>query len=99
MRCALMWIARFARMRALMNLRNFVALERLLQNGLLGWSQLLKLPHLFCIVEFWSLIVVLMLSRAMSGSVPFEEALAARLSLFNPSLSQVQDYLEKRPAR
>lgn len=38
-------------------------------------------------------------SRAMSGSVPFEEALAARLSLFNPSLSQVQDYLEKRPAR
>ncbi|KAL6183015.1 PREDICTED: phosphoserine phosphatase, chloroplastic [Fragaria vesca subsp. vesca] len=38
-------------------------------------------------------------SRAMSGSVPFEEALAARLSLFNPSLSQLQDYLEKRPPR
>ncbi|KAM3703444.1 hypothetical protein ACB094_04G099700 [Castanea mollissima] len=38
-------------------------------------------------------------SRAMSGSVPFEEALAARLSLFNPSLSQVQDFLEKRPPR
>ncbi|KAI3685825.1 hypothetical protein L6452_35084 [Arctium lappa] len=29
--------------------------------------------------------------------VPFEEALAARLSLFKLSLSQVQDFLEKRP--
>ncbi|KAE8124447.1 hypothetical protein FH972_019332 [Carpinus fangiana] len=38
-------------------------------------------------------------SRAMSGSVPFEEALAARLSLFNPCFSQVQDFLEKRPPR
>ncbi|XP_042387292.1 phosphoserine phosphatase, chloroplastic-like isoform X2 [Zingiber officinale] len=38
-------------------------------------------------------------TRAMSGSVPFEEALAARLSLFNPSLKQVQDFLEKRPPR
>ncbi|KAJ4713196.1 Phosphoserine phosphatase chloroplastic [Melia azedarach] len=36
-------------------------------------------------------------ARAMGGSVPFEEALAARLSLFKPSLSQVQDFLEKRP--
>lgn len=35
----------------------------------------------------------------MSGSVPFEQALAARLSLFNPSLSQVQEFLEKRPPR
>ncbi|KAG8363445.1 hypothetical protein BUALT_Bualt19G0023300 [Buddleja alternifolia] len=38
-------------------------------------------------------------SRAMGGSVPFEEALAARLSLFSPSLSQVQDFLEKRPPK
>lgn len=38
-------------------------------------------------------------ARAMSGSVPFEEALAARLSLFNPSLSQVQNFLETRPPR
>jgi phosphoserine phosphatase len=38
-------------------------------------------------------------ARAMSGSVPFEEALAARLSLFNPSLSQLQDFLDKRPPR
>ncbi|VVA27622.1 PREDICTED: phosphoserine phosphatase [Prunus dulcis] len=38
-------------------------------------------------------------ARAMSGSVPFEEALAARLSLFNPSLSQVQDFLKERPVR
>ncbi|KAL6995074.1 phosphoserine phosphatase [Sarracenia purpurea var. burkii] len=38
-------------------------------------------------------------ARAMGGSVPFEEALAARLSLFNPSLSQVQDFLEKHPPR
>ncbi|GER26094.1 phosphoserine phosphatase, partial [Striga asiatica] len=36
-------------------------------------------------------------ARAMSGSVPFEKALAARLSLFNPSLSQLQEFLEKRP--
>ncbi|KAL6494311.1 hypothetical protein OROGR_031111 [Orobanche gracilis] len=38
-------------------------------------------------------------ARVMSGSVPFEQALAARLSLFNPSLSQVQEFLEKRPPR
>ncbi|KAK9144901.1 hypothetical protein Sjap_004804 [Stephania japonica] len=38
-------------------------------------------------------------SRAMSGSVPFEEALAARLSIFNPSLSTVCEFLEKRPPR
>lgn len=38
-------------------------------------------------------------SKAMSGSVPFEDALAARLSLFNPSLPQLQDFLEKRPPR
>ncbi|CAL9079375.1 unnamed protein product [Musa textilis] len=38
-------------------------------------------------------------TKAMSGSVPFEEALAARLSLFNPSLSQVKDFLKKRPPR
>ncbi|KAF8005735.1 hypothetical protein BT93_K0118 [Corymbia citriodora subsp. variegata] len=38
-------------------------------------------------------------ARAMGGSVPFEEALAARLSLFNPSLSQVQEFLNKRPPR
>ncbi|WCJ35082.1 3-phosphoserine phosphatase [Euphorbia peplus] len=38
-------------------------------------------------------------AKAMGGSVPFEEALAARLSLFEPSLSQVQDFLEKRPPK
>ncbi|GER46001.1 phosphoserine phosphatase [Striga asiatica] len=38
-------------------------------------------------------------ARAMSGSVPFEKALDARLSLFNPSLSQVMQFLEKRPPR
>lgn len=38
-------------------------------------------------------------ARAMNGSVPFEEALAARLSLFNPSLAQVHDFLQKRPPR
>ena len=35
----------------------------------------------------------------MGGSVPFEVALAARLSLFNPSLSQVEEFLAKRPPR
>ncbi|KAL2935577.1 Phosphoserine phosphatase chloroplastic [Bienertia sinuspersici] len=38
-------------------------------------------------------------SRAMNGSVTFQEALSARLSLINPSLIQLQDYLEKRPPR
>ncbi|RWR83217.1 phosphoserine phosphatase, chloroplastic [Cinnamomum micranthum f. kanehirae] len=38
-------------------------------------------------------------AKAMGGSVPFEEALAARLSLFNPSLSQLHDFLDKRPPR
>ncbi|CAL5372251.1 unnamed protein product [Camellia sinensis] len=38
-------------------------------------------------------------AEAMGGSVPFEEALSARLSLFNPSLTQVQDFLEKHPPR
>lgn len=37
MLCALMWIARCAWMRALMNLQSFVELERLLQIGLQGW--------------------------------------------------------------
>jgi len=35
----------------------------------------------------------------MGGSVPFEEALAARLSLFNPSLSQLQNFLKQKPPR
>ncbi|CAH1438729.1 unnamed protein product [Lactuca virosa] len=38
-------------------------------------------------------------ARAMGGSVPFEEALATRLSLFKPSLSTVEDFLEKRPPK
>nr|VDD07255.1 unnamed protein product [Brassica rapa] len=38
-------------------------------------------------------------ARAMGGSVPFEEALAARLSLFKPSLSKVDEYLQKTPPR
>ncbi|KAI9117134.1 hypothetical protein K1719_011300 [Acacia pycnantha] len=38
-------------------------------------------------------------ARAMGGSVPFEDALASRLSLFRPSLSQVQNFLEQRPPR
>jgi phosphoserine phosphatase len=35
----------------------------------------------------------------MAGSVAFEEALAARLSLFKPSIEQVQDCIEQRPPR
>ncbi|XP_057444761.1 phosphoserine phosphatase, chloroplastic-like [Lotus japonicus] len=38
-------------------------------------------------------------ARAMGGSVPFEEALAARLSLFKPSLSQLQNFLHQNPPR
>ena len=37
--------------------------------------------------------------RAMTGTVPFDEALAAWISLSKPSLSQVEDRLEKRPPR
>jgi phosphoserine phosphatase len=45
------------------------------------------------------LILELNFHRAMGGSVPFEEALAARLSLFNPSLAQLQNFLQQRPPR
>lgn len=38
-------------------------------------------------------------AKAMTGTVPFEEALAARLSLIKPSMSQVEECLEKRPPR
>ncbi|XWS60443.1 hypothetical protein CRYUN_Cryun07bG0036900 [Craigia yunnanensis] len=38
-------------------------------------------------------------ARAMGGSIPLEEAVTAMLSLFKPSLAQVQDFLEKRPPR
>ncbi|RID57996.1 hypothetical protein BRARA_F01328 [Brassica rapa] len=51
-------------------------------------ARLFELIH----TEYWFL-------RAMGGSVPFEEALAARLSLFKPSLSKVEEYLQKRPPR
>ncbi|KAM0910861.1 hypothetical protein ACQ4PT_013869 [Festuca glaucescens] len=38
-------------------------------------------------------------AKAMTGTVPFEEALSARISLIKPSLSQVEDCLEKSPPR
>ncbi|KAK7292171.1 hypothetical protein RIF29_07920 [Crotalaria pallida] len=38
-------------------------------------------------------------ASAMGGSVPFEEALAARLALFNPSLSQLHNFLHQHPPR
>ncbi|XP_019053421.1 PREDICTED: phosphoserine phosphatase, chloroplastic-like [Nelumbo nucifera] len=38
-------------------------------------------------------------ARVMNGSVPFEDALAARLSLLNPSLSHLQDFLEKKTSQ
>ncbi|CAK9148336.1 unnamed protein product [Ilex paraguariensis] len=41
----------------------------------------------------------LVFAKEINGSMPFEEALAARLSLFNLSLAQVQDFLEKRSPR
>ncbi|XP_066337434.1 uncharacterized protein [Miscanthus floridulus] len=36
-------------------------------------------------------------AKAMTGTVPFEVALAARLSLIKPSLSQVEECLKRRP--
>lgn len=56
--------------------------------SLIIYLRLFELIH----TEYWFL-------RAMGGSVPFEEALAARLSLFKPSLSKVEEYLQKRPPR
>ncbi|PWA80128.1 hypothetical protein CTI12_AA199140 [Artemisia annua] len=38
-----------------------------------------------------------MKTRAVGGSTPFEEGLAARLGLFRPLLMRVQDFFEKRP--
>ncbi|XP_040379768.1 phosphoserine phosphatase, chloroplastic-like [Oryza brachyantha] len=38
-------------------------------------------------------------AKAMIETVPFEDALAARLSLIKPHLSQVADCLVKRPPR
>nr|GEW84147.1 putative reverse transcriptase domain-containing protein [Tanacetum cinerariifolium] len=44
-------------------------------------------------------VVAELTARAMGGSVPFEEALAARLGLFKPSLARAQDFLQKRPSK
>ncbi|MCO5551031.1 hypothetical protein L7F22_004527 [Adiantum nelumboides] len=38
-------------------------------------------------------------SRAMGGSVPFQEALAARLALFKPSLKDVEGFLASNPPK
>ncbi|KAI5075558.1 hypothetical protein GOP47_0009998 [Adiantum capillus-veneris] len=38
-------------------------------------------------------------SRAMGGSVPFEDALAARLALFKPSLMDVESFLASNPPK
>lgn len=84
-----------------MNLRNFVELERLLRNGQPGCLASLFIENNSCLIFLDGLteFIFVFFARAMGGSVPFEEALAARLSLFKPSLSQVQDFLEKRPPR
>lgn len=108
MQCALMWIALCALMKELMSLLNFVGQEKLLQNGLQGL--IIQMDFYIFLKEglcFWIslvslllyLIYVLNFHRAMGGSVPFEEALAARLSLFNPSLSQLENFLQQRPPR
>lgn len=62
------------------------------------WDILERLAFVYCPRVFIPNFIV-GFSRAMGGSVPFEEALAARLSLFKPSLSQVQDFLEQKPPR
>ncbi|XP_024381742.1 phosphoserine phosphatase, chloroplastic [Physcomitrium patens] len=38
-------------------------------------------------------------ARAMGGSVPFEDALAARLALFRPSVQTLAKFLDTRPPR
>lgn len=86
-----------------MNLLSFVELERLLLNGLPGLWSISTHIYAKALMSFVQLFYVNISSiaflRAMGGSVPFEEALAARLSLFKPSLSKVEEYLEKRPPR
>ena len=42
---------------------------------------------------------VLPSSRAMGGGVPFEQALAARLSIIKPSVKDVDSYLAAHPPR
>ena len=36
-------------------------------------------------------------AKAMTGSIPFEEALAARLDIIQPSLSDIETFLEEHP--
>lgn len=76
-------------------------LERLLRNGQPGCLASLFIENNSCLIFLDGLteFIFVFFARAMGGSVPFEEALAARLSLFKPSLSQVRDFLEKRPPR
>lgn len=38
-------------------------------------------------------------TRAMTGSVPFEDALSARLGLFNPSAATLASFLQQHPPR
>lgn len=56
------------------------------------------LQFIFYVVEPGQLILVL-LDKAMGGSVPFEVSMSGVLSLFKPSLAQVQEFIEKRPPR
>lgn len=37
--------------------------------------------------------------RAMGGAVPFEDALAARLALFRPSVTTLAKYLDSGPPK
>jgi phosphoserine phosphatase len=37
--------------------------------------------------------------RAMGGAVPFEDALAARLELFRPSVTTLAKFLDSRPPK
>lgn len=63
MQSALMWIVLFAWMRVLMNLRSFVELERLLQNGLpRQWADLFLLRMLW-LPDFLCLTLLCLKSR------------------------------------
>lgn len=44
-------------------------------------------------------MLILLYGRAMGGSVPFEDALAARLALFRPSVQTLAKFLDTRPPR
>ena len=52
----------------------------------------------FVLATNWFFLRVVWLDQAMGGSVPFQEALAARLELIEPGTKELEKTLTERPA-